>query len=160
MPEIVGSQLWALDERRGLLRKAPTEPVQLTSGPIQWSTPIFSKDGKKIFARGVVLHGELLRFDAKSKELKPYLEGISAEFVTFSPDGENIKGADAVIVVVGEPPYAEGFGDRTDLNIYNNLGKFCSRKQIGTRTGLLERPLHFDRCAYYDGVPLLPCSCK
>jgi DNA-binding winged helix-turn-helix (wHTH) protein/Tol biopolymer transport system component len=87
-PGIAGSQLWALDERRGLLRKAPTEPVQLTSGPIQWSTPIFSKDGKKIFARGVVLHGELLRFDAKAKELKAYLGGISAEFVTFSPDGK------------------------------------------------------------------------
>ena len=37
--------------------------------------------------------------------------------VTFSPDGADIKGADAVIVVVGEPPYAEGFGDRTDLNL-------------------------------------------
>jgi beta-glucosidase len=37
--------------------------------------------------------------------------------VTFSPDGSDLKGADAVIVVVGEPPYAEGAGDRTQLDL-------------------------------------------
>ena len=37
--------------------------------------------------------------------------------VTFSPDGNNIHDADAVIVVVGEHPYAEGFGDRTNLDL-------------------------------------------
>jgi beta-glucosidase len=37
--------------------------------------------------------------------------------VTFSPDGNDIHDADAVIVVVGEHPYAEGFGDRTNLDL-------------------------------------------
>jgi beta-glucosidase len=37
--------------------------------------------------------------------------------VTFSPDGGDIKNADAVIVVVGEKPYAEGPGDRTNLDL-------------------------------------------
>jgi beta-glucosidase len=37
--------------------------------------------------------------------------------VTFSPDGENLSGAEAVIVVVGEKPYAEMKGDRTDLKL-------------------------------------------
>lgn len=37
--------------------------------------------------------------------------------VTFSPDGDDIKNADAVIVVVGEKPYAEGRGDRTNLDL-------------------------------------------
>jgi beta-glucosidase len=37
--------------------------------------------------------------------------------VTFSPDGENLAGADAVIVVVGEQPYAETKGDRSDLSL-------------------------------------------
>jgi beta-glucosidase len=32
--------------------------------------------------------------------------------VTYSADGTGGEGADAVVVVVGEPPYAEGFGDR------------------------------------------------
>ena len=48
------SQLWVLDERRGLFRRTPTEPVQLTSGPIRWNSPIPSKDGTKIFAHGVI----------------------------------------------------------------------------------------------------------
>lgn len=37
--------------------------------------------------------------------------------VIFSPDGENVQGADAAIVVVGEAPYAEGNGDRRDLSL-------------------------------------------
>ena len=37
--------------------------------------------------------------------------------VTFSPDGSNVKGADAVVVVVGELPYAEMKGDRRDLSL-------------------------------------------
>jgi Tol biopolymer transport system component/DNA-binding winged helix-turn-helix (wHTH) protein len=83
-----GNQLWTLDERRGLLRQTPTEPVQLTSGPIRWNTPIPSKDGTKIFAQGVILRGELVRFDARSHQLQPWLGGISAEYVSFSPDGQ------------------------------------------------------------------------
>jgi beta-glucosidase len=37
--------------------------------------------------------------------------------VTFSPDGSDVKGADAVVVVVGELPYAEMKGDRSDLRL-------------------------------------------
>jgi beta-glucosidase len=37
--------------------------------------------------------------------------------LVFSPDGTGAKGADAVIVVIGEPPYAETAGDRKDLSL-------------------------------------------
>lgn len=37
--------------------------------------------------------------------------------VTFSMDGSGANGADVGIVVIGETPYAEGAGDRTDLNL-------------------------------------------
>jgi len=37
--------------------------------------------------------------------------------ITYSPDGSNLAGADAVLVVVGETPYAEMKGDRADLNL-------------------------------------------
>ena len=37
--------------------------------------------------------------------------------VTFSPDGNDLTGADAVVVVVGEMPYAEMKGDRSDLKL-------------------------------------------
>jgi Tol biopolymer transport system component/DNA-binding winged helix-turn-helix (wHTH) protein len=85
-----GGQIWVLDERHGLFRHAPGEPVQLTSGPIGWSGPIPSKDGKEIFNTGNILRGELVRYDAKSRQLQSFLGGISAEGVAFSPDGKLI----------------------------------------------------------------------
>ena len=43
---------------------------------------------------------------------------VSAETeVTFSPAAENLQGAEAVIVVVGELPYAEMKGDRSELSL-------------------------------------------
>jgi beta-glucosidase len=40
--------------------------------------------------------------------------------VTFSPNGSGLKNADAVIAVIGEEPYAEGYGDRTNLDLSAN----------------------------------------
>jgi beta-glucosidase len=37
--------------------------------------------------------------------------------VTYSADGQGATGADAVVVVLGEPPYAEMKGDRADLSL-------------------------------------------
>ena len=82
------SQLWVLDERRGLFRRSANEPIQLTSGPTRWNDPIPSKDGTRIFAHGVVERGELDRYDAQSGRPQPWLGGISADEVTFSRDGQ------------------------------------------------------------------------
>jgi DNA-binding winged helix-turn-helix (wHTH) protein/Tol biopolymer transport system component len=82
------SQIWAIDERRGMFRHPPAEPVQLTTGPIDWSSPIPGKDGKTIFADGLTQRGELSRFDPQTKQFQTYLGGISAQFVSFSPDGQ------------------------------------------------------------------------
>ncbi|MBV8632601.1 MAG: protein kinase, partial [Silvibacterium sp.] len=84
------AQIYALDERRGLLRRRAKEPFQLTSGPMEWSPPVFSKDGRKIFATGSTKRGELVRLDPKSNQLQPFLGGISADLVTFSKDGQSV----------------------------------------------------------------------
>jgi eukaryotic-like serine/threonine-protein kinase len=84
------SQIFALDERRRLFRRMPRDPVQLTSGPINWSSPVFGKDGKKIFATGSTRAGELVRFDSKSGQFQPFLGGISANLVSFSKDGKSV----------------------------------------------------------------------
>jgi Tol biopolymer transport system component len=84
------SQLWAMDERRGLFGRHSGEPVPLTSGPIEWGLLVFSKDGKKIFASGASSRGELVRFDSKSNLFQPFLGGISAECVSFSKDGQSV----------------------------------------------------------------------
>ena len=88
-PQALG-QIYALDERRGLFRKTAKDPVQLTSGPINWDSPVFSKDGKKIFATGSITRGELVRLDAKSSQFQPFLGGISAEMISFSKDGQSV----------------------------------------------------------------------
>jgi beta-glucosidase len=45
-------------------------------------------------------------------------KSVSAETeVSFSPDGNGLKSADAIIVVVGELPYAEMKGDRAELSL-------------------------------------------
>jgi Tol biopolymer transport system component/DNA-binding winged helix-turn-helix (wHTH) protein len=89
-PGVRGNQIWALDERRELFRKPPADPIQLTTGPLNWSSPIPGKDGKTIFAAGISARGELSRFDAKSKQFQPFLGGISAECVRFSKDGQSV----------------------------------------------------------------------
>ncbi len=68
----------------------PRSRVPLTLGPLRWGSPIPSKDGKRIFAQGYILRGELLRYDAQSHQLQPYLGGISAQDVSFSPNGQFI----------------------------------------------------------------------
>ncbi len=87
-PLVPPLQIWAFDERRGRFRRTPSEPFQLTTGPTHWGRPVPSRDGKRIFARGLNLQGQLERLDARSHQFQPYLGGISAEGVTFSPDGK------------------------------------------------------------------------
>lgn len=81
-------QLWAVDERQGRMQPRIPEPILLASRPLLWGNPVPSRDGTKIFARGVSLRGELERFDLTSKHLEPYLGGISAEMPDFSRDGK------------------------------------------------------------------------
>jgi DNA-binding winged helix-turn-helix (wHTH) protein/Tol biopolymer transport system component len=85
---ITQTEIWALSERGGMLARPLAQPVQLTTGPIAWGQPIAGKDGKKIFATGKTRHGELVRLDLKTKQFQPFLNGISAHFVSFSNDGQ------------------------------------------------------------------------
>ena len=101
---ISDGQIWALDERRGLFRRPPAEPIQLTQGPIRWGGPlpgnyfpgefwggpVPSKDGSRMFAPGLSPRGELSRFDSKTKQFQPFLGGISAQGVSYSKDGKSI----------------------------------------------------------------------
>jgi hypothetical protein len=85
-----GKQIFAIDERRGLFRRPSSLPIQLTNGPIQWGSPIPGKDEKRVFLDGAALRGELSRIDLKTGSSRPFLGGISAEFVSFSPDGSHV----------------------------------------------------------------------
>lgn len=90
--------LWLLDDER--------HPKQLTSGPLEFRTPTFSRDGKRLFCVGILRRGELLRYDipnrdaesqitgskptAGSPKFSAMFEGISAEQLEYSPDKTSI----------------------------------------------------------------------
>ena len=80
--------IWAIRETEDIFHKVNREPVQLTAGPLTFLSPQPSVDGKRIFAIGVQSHAELVHYDAKSGQFVPYLGGISATNVSFSPDGQ------------------------------------------------------------------------
>jgi serine/threonine protein kinase/Tol biopolymer transport system component len=80
--------IWALAEKGNFLGKTNGQPVQLTSGPMSFSLPLPSKDGKKLFVVGALARGELARYDTGPGEFIPFLSGISADSVSFSKDGQ------------------------------------------------------------------------
>jgi eukaryotic-like serine/threonine-protein kinase len=81
------SNVWILPEKSGFWRKVSREPLQLTTGPLQFNDVIPSRDGKKLFVIGVQPRAELVRYEVKSGNFVPYLGGISAGDVDFSRDG-------------------------------------------------------------------------
>jgi eukaryotic-like serine/threonine-protein kinase len=80
--------IWVLPEHSSPLRKASNQPMQLTTGPLSFNTPVPSKDGKKLLVIGAQLRAELVRYDFKSAQFVPYLGGISAGELDFSRDGK------------------------------------------------------------------------
>jgi Tol biopolymer transport system component len=73
--------LWAI---RG------NEEFQITNGPIAFSNPVPSRDGKKLFAFGTVSRAELIRYEPKTRQFASYLPGLSADNLAYSPGGESM----------------------------------------------------------------------
>jgi hypothetical protein len=62
--------------------------VRLTNGPLSYTNPVVSRDGKRVFALGSKARAELVRYDEQIRQLVPFLSGISATDPTFSRDGK------------------------------------------------------------------------
>ena len=84
--------LWAMFMpcRTGRVRSArhSLAPVQLTAGPLQFYSVTPSADGGKLFVQVTQRRAQLVRYDAKSKQFVPFLPGISATDLAYSPDGQ------------------------------------------------------------------------
>jgi Tol biopolymer transport system component/DNA-binding winged helix-turn-helix (wHTH) protein len=80
--------IWVIGEKAHLFRKPIAKPVQLTMGPMDLFAPVPSIDGKRLYVIGRQRRGELARYDRNSRQLVPYLSGISATWLTFSTDRE------------------------------------------------------------------------
>jgi eukaryotic-like serine/threonine-protein kinase len=79
--------IWALREGGSLFRKAGAEPTQLTVGPLLFSNPTPSPDGKKLFVIGQQRHFDLIRLDGKS-QFSIYVPGVSAGEADILRNGE------------------------------------------------------------------------
>jgi Tol biopolymer transport system component len=82
------NHLWAIRERGSFWPKASHEPLQLTSGPMQFRVPVPSKDGKRIFAIGDQVRGEIMRYVKGSEVWAPYHPEKSMVWLDFSRDGQ------------------------------------------------------------------------
>src|SRR5262249_45631799 len=87
-PMIRRGHIWALPDVTSILQRNSKEPIELTNGPLAFWSSMPSRDGKKIFAVAEQARAELQRYDSKTKNFVPYLSGISAGQIDFSPDGQ------------------------------------------------------------------------
>jgi Tol biopolymer transport system component/predicted Ser/Thr protein kinase len=82
------SNIFALAEPTSIFRKISHTPVQLTTGPILYSKVLPDVSGRKLFAAGFQSRGELVRYDATSKQFATFMGGISATDLAFTRDGK------------------------------------------------------------------------
>ncbi len=80
--------IWARRESTSFFSKAGAEPMQLTVGPLLFSNPTPSTDGKKLFVIGQQRRFDLVRLDSKSQQFSVYLPGVSAGEADFQRNGE------------------------------------------------------------------------
>ena len=80
--------LWALRENRGWFAGSPSTPVRLTAGPLLADLVQPGGDGHRIFFRGLLNRGELVRYDHSSGNWSSYLNGEGATQLDYSRDNK------------------------------------------------------------------------
>jgi Tol biopolymer transport system component/DNA-binding winged helix-turn-helix (wHTH) protein len=81
------TSIWVLPEASKMPFSRTPTPLQLTSGSDDvWQGPLTTPDSSAIWSIGAHLRGELVRINPTSHAPEPYLHGLSAEGVAFSPD--------------------------------------------------------------------------
>ncbi len=85
--------IWALRESTSSFDKAwwhrrSAEPTQLTVGPLMFSNPTPSPDGKKLFVIGQQRRFDLIRLRGNSQDFSIYFPGVSAGEADIQRNGE------------------------------------------------------------------------
>ncbi len=105
--------IWAVHEHKPLFGKAVVDPMQLTVGPLMFSNPTPSPDGKKLFVIGQQRRFDLIRMNGSSQQFSIYLPGVSAGEADVTRDG-------GWIVYVSHP----------DLTLWRSKPDGSSRTQL------------------------------
>ena len=79
--------IWALREQGGILHPHSPDPLPITAGPLAYFSPASGLAGNRLFVIGEQLRAQLQRFDSKSQQFVPFLNGISGGETDFSRDG-------------------------------------------------------------------------
>jgi Tol biopolymer transport system component/DNA-binding winged helix-turn-helix (wHTH) protein len=79
--------IWAIREKTRWPGPKTSQPVRLTSGPLNFFSPTPSRDSNQLFVVGELRRGELTRYNEDTKQFEPFLAGISVNDVQFSHDG-------------------------------------------------------------------------
>jgi serine/threonine protein kinase/Tol biopolymer transport system component len=82
------SQIWALREGSGLLHSGSSDPLPITTGPLSYSSLTPALSGSRLFVIGEQQRTELQRFDSRSRQFIPFVNGIAAGETDFSRDGQ------------------------------------------------------------------------
>ena len=79
------TQVWAVRDSGDSI----SEPVQITAGALNFRRPTIAPDGKRIFAIGWQLRGEVVRYNSEVEQFVPVpgLDGLSGEWLSYSSDG-------------------------------------------------------------------------
>jgi beta-glucosidase len=150
-------------EHRAVAREAVRKSLVLLKNenktlPISKELPRIHVSGKSADNIGNQCGGWTIRWQGQSGSVTPggttILEAIKAAVsvkteVTYSLDGSGAEGAAIGIVVVGERPYAEGVGDRSNLSLdEDDISAIANIKKTGIPVAVLlisGRPMIIDK---------------
>jgi WD40 repeat protein len=82
------SDIWALRESTGFFHKASPDPQPITTGPLSYQSPTAALSGNRLFVIGEQQRAELQRFDLKTRQFVPALNGVSGGEIDLSRDGQ------------------------------------------------------------------------
>jgi eukaryotic-like serine/threonine-protein kinase len=83
-----GQDIWAIREHQSILGRGKIAPMQLTAGPLIYSSPVPDKSNGQLFVIGQQRRFDLVRYEGKSEQFSTYLPGISAGEAEISRDGQ------------------------------------------------------------------------
>ncbi len=154
------------DEHRALARQAVRESLVVLKNdgnvlPLSKDTAVVALDGNNADNTGGQCGGWTISWQGQNGNIVPGATSIRQAFegvigtdrVLYSIDGSNTAGATVAVAVIGEAPYAEGMGDRTDLSIApGQVAYVQALKQAGLQTVVVlvsGRPMILDSILPY-----------